>query len=188
MKSSRIESGTLARKCIAIGVALGMWYSNAPATSAEHQPLPAAVTGVAPGLHRLGTGRHTIFGIPGGRVARGRVLRRPHRRARDDGVHISCGERVFRHRDANCDETPVEPSMLRYAPGLHVRAFLSEIRRGLHPLPPSKANPIDRPLAAKYTPLTKCLRTKIRSSLENNFGGGLDDDEKNARLYRQRGP
>ena len=41
-----------------------IWYSNAPATSAERQPLPPAVISVAPGLHRLGTGRHTIFGIP----------------------------------------------------------------------------------------------------------------------------
>ncbi len=66
MKSLRIETRLPARKCLAAGRALLLivWYSSALAASQGRRPLPPVVTNVAPGLHRLGTGRHTIFGMP----------------------------------------------------------------------------------------------------------------------------
>ncbi len=60
MKFPRIEPRGVAHKCLATGLALVVCCSSALAAP----PLPPAVTSVAVGLHRLGTGRHTIFGMP----------------------------------------------------------------------------------------------------------------------------
>jgi chalcone isomerase-like protein len=64
MKSLRIRLSGVAGMCVATGLAVAVCCSSVPAAAEEHQPLPPVVNNVAPGLHRRGTGRHTIFGIP----------------------------------------------------------------------------------------------------------------------------